>query len=170
MSARQTVASVVTPNASHGFWQQQVVTENTITSRYRRRMPTLPKATPTHTSPLEKVARKRHFTFCAELPVLLTENVNSKLATSPLPRRLSPPGQIRYSEFTKPLHIPSPVSRPTACFTQHFAGPYHLKPNGGQPAWEEVADWIDSNSRLRIREREARKILAKRAHEHLLSR
>jgi len=166
MSARH---STVTPNEAHEFWQQQVVTENIITSRYRRELPKLTKSPVLCASPLQRVARKRHLTFCAELPALLTDQVNSKLAVSPLPRRTSPTGQVRYFEAGKPLHIPAPAPRPSALFTQHFASPYHLKPNGPQPAWQEVVDCIDSNSRLKLSEREIRKLLAKRAQERLIS-
>lgn len=166
MSARH---STITPNEAHEFWQQQVVTENIITSRYRRELPKFTKGSAPCYSPLQRVARKRHLTFCAELPALLTDQVNSKLAISPLPHRKSPTGRVRYFETGKPLHIPSPTPRPSALFTQHFASPYHLKPNGPQPAWQEVVDWIDSNSRLRLSERETRKLLAKRAQERLIS-
>lgn len=171
MSARHGSGTVVTPNEAHEFWQQQVVTENIITSRYRRELPKITRrAAPSAASPLERVARKRHLTFCAELPALLTDNVNSKLAVSPPPRRKSPTGQIRYFETGKPLHIPSPGPRPSVLFTQHFASPYHLKPNGPRPPWQEVVDLINSNSRLHQRDRETRKMLAKQVQERLLSR
>ena len=166
-TVRYPKGTVVTPHEAHDYWQQLVNTENTLTSRYRKNLPTIGRShagSALSTSmdgkgTLEKVARKRNFTFSTDLHSLLTSSVNSKLVDSS-PRRIPIPSTEKRlrSTHNRPLfsqcdYIPSPerpAFHPDSYYSK-FAGPNCLKPNQLEPNnsdLEHILDTIKADPRL----------------------